>query len=70
MGVRRLRSWLRDEGYMVNKRRLRRLMRHVRWETLYPKPRTTKSEPDAYKYPYLLKNLEIDHPNQVWEIDR
>ncbi len=48
---------------------VRRLMDMVRWRTLYPKARTTHADPKAYKYPYLLKGLAIDHVNQVWEHD-
>ena len=41
----------------------------VRWRTLFPQRRTTVSDKKAYKYPYLLKDLDIDHRNQVWELD-
>ena len=58
-----------DMGYEVNIKRLRRLMRKVRWRTLYPTRCTTHADEKAYKYPYLLKGLTIDHPNHVWEID-
>ena len=44
-------------------------MRIVCWRTLYPKKRTTLSEKNALKYPYLLQCLKADHPNQVWAID-
>jgi putative transposase len=39
------------------------------WQTLYPTPRTTRIDPAAYKYPYLLKGLAIERKNQVWAID-
>ncbi len=39
------------------------------WQTLYPVPRTTRTDPAAYKYPYLLKDLSIERKNQVWAID-
>lgn len=38
-------------------------------QTIYRKPRTTIKDPKSYKYPYLLKNMEIDRPNQVWQTD-
>jgi putative transposase len=68
-GERRLLSILRQEGYRINIKRLRRLMQVVRWRTLYPKRRTTVSDRKAQKYPYLLKGLPIDRRNQVWAID-
>jgi putative transposase len=68
-GQRRLQAWLEGEGYLVNIKRLRRLMGLVRWRTLFPQRRTTVPDKKAYKYPYLLKDLDIDHRNQVWEID-
>jgi putative transposase len=56
-------------GYKINKKRLRRLMKIQGWETLYCTPRTTRIDPVAHKYPYLLKGLSIERKNQVWEID-
>jgi putative transposase len=38
-------------------------------QAIYPKPRTTVINKAEYKYPYLLKNLEINKPNQVWAVD-
>ena len=38
-------------------------------EAIYPKPKTSKAHPEHKKYPYLLKGLEIDYPNQVWSTD-
>ena len=68
-GQRRLQAWLAENGYLVNIKRLRRLMGLVRWRTLFPEHRTTVADKKAYKYPYLLKGLDIDHRNQVWELD-
>jgi len=68
-GERRLLSILRQDGYRVNIKRLRRLMRVVRWNTLYPGRRTTVSDRKACKYPYLLGGLKVDRSNQVWAID-
>jgi putative transposase len=68
-GERRLLSILRREGYPINIKRLRRLMEAVRWQTLYPERRTTVSDRRALKYPYLLKDLNVERSNQVWEID-
>ncbi|NTS43579.1 IS3 family transposase [Flavisolibacter sp. BT320] len=68
-GVERLLPLLVALGYRINRKRLRRLMRLQGWQTLYPQPCTTKVDPAAYKYPYLLKNLEVNRNNQVWAID-
>jgi len=69
-GERRLRAVLiLKYGYKVNMKRLRRLMRIVRWQTIYPKKRTTLPDAKAHKYPYLLGNLTVERPNQVWAID-
>ncbi len=68
-GVERLVVLLTVMGYRINRKRLRRLMKVMGWRTLYCVPRTTKADPAAYKYPYLLRGLKIDEGNQVWEID-
>jgi putative transposase len=68
-GLERLLVLLQLSGYRVNRKRLRRLMRLVGWQTLYPVKRTSVPDGKAYKYPYLLGNLSITHPNQVWAID-
>lgn len=68
-GVERLLPLLMGMGYGINRKRLRRLMRLQGWQTLFPSPRTTKIDPAAYKYPYLLKDLEVKRNNQVWAID-
>lgn len=65
-GSRRLTEHLRTEGQLVNRKRVARLMGVMGIEAIYQKPRTTKSEPEHEKYPYLLRGLEIRHPNQVW----
>lgn len=68
-GVERLLVLLLVLGYKVNRKRLRRLMKLQGWQTLYPSPRTTSTDPKAYKYPYLLKDVAIERKNQVWAID-
>jgi putative transposase len=68
-GVERLLVLLMAAGYQINRKRLRRLMKIQGWQTLYPVPRTTRTDPVAYKYPYLLKDLQVVRPNQVWAID-
>lgn len=68
-GVERLLVLLILLGYKINRKRLRRLMRLQGWQTLHPQPRTTRIDPAAYKYPYLLRGLSIERKNQVWAID-
>jgi len=68
-GVERLLALLQRKGYRVHRKRLRRLMRLVGWQTLYPETKTTIADEKAYQYPYLLGKLPITHPNQVWAID-
>ena len=68
-GVERLLAFLILNGYRINHKRLRRLMKLVRWQTLYPGKRTTISDGKASKYPYLLRGLTITRPNQVWAVD-
>jgi len=68
-GVRRLLALLRSKGYNINMKRLRRLMQIVRWQTLYPKRRTTLPDGKPLKYPYLLRDIKAEHSNQIWAID-
>lgn len=68
-GTRRMRQWLADQGYPVSRDRIRRLYRKMGLGTIYPKRKLSKADPDAYKYPYLLKGLDITGPNQVWAVD-
>lgn len=68
-GSRRMMKWLRKEGHKVNRKHVRRLMRLMGLEGLAPKPNTSKPRKEHKKYPYLLKGLKIDRPNQVWSTD-
>ena len=69
LGSRRLARMLRDEGHAINRKRVQRLMRLMGIAALGPKPRTTKPAPGHKVYPYLLRDLVIDRPNQVWAAD-
>ena len=60
---------LRAEGLTVNRKRVQRLMRLMGIAALGPKPKTTKPAPGHKIYPYLLRDLVIDRPNQVWAAD-
>ena len=64
-----MRNHLRRQGYKVNRKRVQRLMRLMGLEAIYPKRRTSRPHPDHKVYPYLLRKLKIDHPNQVWAAD-
>jgi len=68
-GSRSMRNYLRRQGYKVNRKRIQRLMRIMGIEAIYPKPKTSRPHPGHKVYPYLLRNLNIDRPNQVWAAD-
>ena len=68
-GARRMVAVLRRDGWSVNRKRVRRLMRLMRIEAIYQKPNTSRRHPDHIVYPYLLRGLVIDRPNQVWCAD-
>ena len=69
-GSRRMRLELADRyGVAVCREKVQRLMRLMGIEAIYPKPRTSIAHPEHKKYPYLLKNLAITHPNHVWGTD-
>jgi putative transposase len=68
-GVPRMTDYLQELGYRVNHKRVSRLYKTMDIRALGPNPYTSKSDPTAYKYPYLLRDLEILYPNQVWVAD-
>jgi putative transposase len=68
-GSRRMVEILKQEGYNVNRKRVQRLMRRMGLEAIYPRPRTSQTNPSHKIYPYLLKDLTIVHSNQVWSTD-
>jgi putative transposase len=68
-GARRMVAVLCREGWTVNRKRVRRLMHLMRIEAIYQKPNTSRRHPDHVVYPYLLRGLAIDRPNQVWCAD-
>ena len=68
-GIRRLTKLLQAQGFDVNRKRIRRLMDLIGWQTIYHKRNTSKRNPLHPVYPYLLKGLEINRANQVWAID-
>jgi putative transposase len=68
-GRRRMTVWLNQQGYAVNPKRVKRLMQVMGLEAIYPKPRTTVVAAGHKVYPYLLRNVAIVRPNQVWGAD-
>jgi putative transposase len=69
MGSRMLRDQLRIQGLAVNRKRVRRLMRLMGIEAIYRRQNTSKRHPEHAVFPYLLRGLQIDRPNQVWAAD-
>lgn len=69
LGSRRMAAMLRAEGQVVNRKRVQRLMRRMGIAALGPKPNTSKPAPGHKIFPYLLRDMVIDRPNQVWAAD-
>src|SRR5271169_1027813 len=68
-GIRRIRNELRDLGHEVGRCHVGTLMKKMGIRALYPKPRLSKPNLEHKIYPYLLRDLEITHANQVWASD-
>lgn len=69
-GVRKMTAWLIEvKKENVNVKRIRRLLRLMGLEAIYPKPRLSLSAPGHHVYPYLLRDLKITRVNQVWSTD-
>jgi len=68
-GSRQMARWLRRQGHHVGRKRVRRLMRTMGLTPIYQAPRTSKPHPEHRVYPYLLRNVTIDRPNQAWCAD-
>jgi putative transposase len=68
-GVRQMRAYLALRGYGAGRKRVRRLMRLMGLEPIYQKPRTSVSQPEHKRYPYLLRDMAITGPDQVWSAD-
>lgn len=69
LGSRRMTAMLRAEDHLVNRKRVQRLMRRMGITALGPRPRTSKPSPGHRIFPYLLRDLVIERPNQVWCAD-
>ena len=68
-GSRRISQELRTQGLVVNRKRVQRLMRIMDLEGVAPKPNTSMPAPEHPVFPYLLRNLSVSRPNQVWATD-
>lgn len=68
-GVLKMTAWLRGNGHLVNCKRVRRLLRLMGLEAIYPKPRLSLAAPGHQIYPYLLRGLKVTRVNQVWSAD-
>jgi len=69
LGVLGMQDELRDEGLFYNEKRIRRLLRKMGIDPIYPKRNLSRLGQAKYIYPYLLRGLKINRPNQVWAID-
>ena len=69
MGSRQIRRELRRRGQAVNRKRVSRLMGVMGLAAVAPGPHTSRPHPHHPKYPYLLRGMVIDRPNQVWATD-
>ena len=68
-GTRQIAAYLRREGTIVGRHRVRRLMAKMGLEAICKRPRTSQPHPQHPVYPYLLRSMTIDRPNQVWCAD-
>ena len=68
-GSRQMTRWLRRQGHRVNRKRVQRLMRLMGLEAIYQKPNLSRANAAHRVYPYLLRRLVVDRPNQVWAMD-
>jgi putative transposase len=68
-GSRRMTEWLTRQGEEVNRKRVQRLMRNMGLEAIYPKPRLSAAGRGHKIYPYLLRGVKIERPDQVWSAD-
>ena len=68
-GSRKMRDYLRRSGYPVNRKRIQRMMRLMGLRSVAPTPNTSKPAQEHKIYPYLLRGMDINRPNQVWCTD-
>lgn len=68
-GSRRLTAYLNAKGHEINRKRVQRLMRLMRIEAIYPKPKLSRRLENHKIYPYLLRGVNIERPDHVWSTD-
>jgi len=68
-GSRQMTRWLRNQGHLVNRKRIRRLMQIMGLEATVPGPHTSRPHPEHKIYPYLLRGMVLRHSNLVWSAD-
>ena len=68
-GSRKMAAWLKGQGYHINRKHVRRLMRVMGLRAIYRRPRTSKPAPGHKIYPYLLGGMKVTRPGQVWAAD-
>jgi putative transposase len=68
-GIRRMSAWLHEQGHLVNHKRVRRLMRLMGIEAIYPKRKLSRKNDEHKIFPYLLRGMPIIRPDQVWTSD-
>jgi len=69
LGSRRLTHWLNEQGEVVNRKRVQRLLRVMGLEAIYPKPKLSAPGRGHKVYPYLLRDVKVEWPDQVWSTD-
>lgn len=68
-GVDKMTVFLRELGFAVNEKRVRRLLREMGLMAIYPRPRLSVGQAEMARFPYLLKGVQIERVNQVWSTD-
>lgn len=68
-GVAKMTAWLIRQGFEINPKRVRRLMRLMGLEAIYPKRNLSIAAAEHKKYPYLLRDVLVERPDQVWSTD-
>jgi putative transposase len=68
-GSRRVMLWLRAQGQVINRKHVQRLLRQMGIAAICPRPRTTRRGPEAPIFPYLLRQVTVERPDQVWAAD-
>lgn len=68
-GTRRMVHTLTQQGFVVGRKKMRSIMRHLGLEAVYPTRNTSRPHPQHAVYPYLLRDVRIEHPDHVWGTD-